>query len=337
MSRTALLAGSVAILAGLGLVALSFAGTVVQASWLAGWLVVSAVPLGALPLVMIAEGLDWERRIPIFALRRLLWLMPLADLMAVPVFLPHGALGFDRPAPISTLGSWMAPSVVTLRAFVFLALWTILAWVFARPSRDGRPRTGLAIAGIGLHLVMVTVAAADWVGAADPDLNSSSLGLLVLSAQGGMALAAALVMTVRADRALPGSGIALAVLSAAWLFLHFTQYLVVWSANLPEEVRWYLHRNGGLGGAAVAAAAVVGLVAVGAGLARVGAGAWIVVAALLLAVHAAEMFWLVVPASRGSFILTLSDLLALAVVAGLPVAALAGWHPREPARGRTAA
>lgn len=332
MSRTALLAGAVAILAGVGLVTLSLAGTVVHGSWLAGWLIVSAVPLGALPLVMTAEGLDWEERLPILALRRLLWLMPMAALLALPVFLPHGALGFDRKSPMSDLGShWLSPHAVALRAVVLLALWTVLAWIFARPTRDGRPRTGLAIVGIALHLVTITVAAADWVGAVDPGLNSSSLGLLIMSAQVGMALALAL-LTARADRALPTSGIALAVLSAAWLFLHFTQYLVVWSANLPEEVRWYLHRNGGLGGAAVAAAAVVGLVAVGAGLADAGVATWTVLAALLLAVHAAEMFWLVVPASRGSFILTVSDLLTLAVVVGLCIAALAGLRRRDPDR-----
>lgn len=334
MSRTAWLAGTVAILAGVGLVALDLAGTVVQASWLSAWLIVSALPLGALPLVMIAEGLDWEEWLPMSALRRLLWLMPLADLMAVPVFLPRGALGFDRQAPVSHLaGSWISPHAVAFRAVVLLALWTVLAWIFARPTHDGRPRTGLAIGGIGLHLVMVTVAAADWVGAIDPGLNSSILGLLIVSAQGGTTLAAALVMTARADRALPASGIALAVLSAAWLFLHFTQYLVVWSANLPEEVRWYLQRNGGFGGATIAAAAIVGFVAVVAGLARVGAAAWLALAALLLIIHAAEMFWLVVPASRGSFVLTLSDLLALAVAAGLCVTALASWRAREPDKG----
>lgn len=334
MRRTALLAGAVAILAGLGLLALTLRGAVVRDSVLAAWLIVSALPLGALPLVMVADATASGERPPVVALRRLLRVMPLADLMAIPVLMPGGPLGFGRPAPISDLGSsWMAPPVVTFRALVFLVLWTALAWIFARPNGNARPRTVLCIAGIGLHLVMATAAAADWVGAVDPGLDSSSLGLLFMSAQSGMALAVAILVTARADPAAPASGIALAVLTAAWLFLHFTQYLVVWSANLPEEVRWYLHRDGGLCGAAVGGAATVGLIAVGAGLARAGAAVWTAVACLLLIVHAAEMFWLVVPASRGSFILTLSDLLALALVAGLSIAALAGWRPREPQGG----
>ncbi len=37
------------------------------------------------------------------------------------------------------------------------------------------------------------------------------------------------------------------MLLAIWGFVHAAQYLTVWSANLPEEARWYLARDGALG------------------------------------------------------------------------------------------
>ena len=28
-----------------------------------------------------------------------------------------------------------------------------------------------------------------------------------------------------------------------WAYLSFSQFLIIWSANLPEEIPWYLHRH----------------------------------------------------------------------------------------------
>ena len=27
-----------------------------------------------------------------------------------------------------------------------------------------------------------------------------------------------------------------------WAYMSFSQYLIIWSGNLPEEIMWYLHR-----------------------------------------------------------------------------------------------
>ena len=27
-----------------------------------------------------------------------------------------------------------------------------------------------------------------------------------------------------------------------WAYFSFSQYLIIWSGNLPEEIAWYLHR-----------------------------------------------------------------------------------------------
>ena len=29
-----------------------------------------------------------------------------------------------------------------------------------------------------------------------------------------------------------------------WAYFSFSQFLIIWSANLPEEIPWYLHRSG---------------------------------------------------------------------------------------------
>ena len=30
-----------------------------------------------------------------------------------------------------------------------------------------------------------------------------------------------------------------------WAYFSFSQFLIIWSANLPEEIPWYLTRMGG--------------------------------------------------------------------------------------------
>ena len=99
---------------------------------------------------------------------------------------------------------------------------------------------------------------------------------------------------------------------------------MVWSANQPNEALWYLHRLGGLGEAAICAGALLPVLALVLlpvqGMAQRG---WPValVAALALLVQLLQSFWLVTPAFRGRFTLTLADGVAagglLALAAGL--------------------
>ncbi len=319
MSRASAVALGLALFAVLALAALAWSGIAVLPSCLAGWLLVSAFPLGALPLVLASEALGLREGPLLHALRRLLWLMPLTSILAIPILFGRGGLVAPAPALSSTFArGWMADGLVVGRTVLFLVVWNALAWVFARPRPDGMSRGAPARLGLGLHLVMATVLATDWVTAVEPGLNSSCLGLLLIAAQSGVASSAATILAIRADRSRwsQGAGAVLATLSGLWLFAHFTQYLVVWSANLPDEVSWYLQRDGGWGGVCEAVAVLACGAAVAASVGRWRASVWLAVAALLLAVHALEMFWLVVPAGRGGFVVTWADLAAFVVAFG---------------------
>ncbi len=237
-------------------------------SYLGAWLFVLALPLGALPLVMASELLGADETRLLAALRRLVGVMPLAALAAVPVLLRLGTLYPGLWAAKAGLpGWWMTPGVFVVRAVVLLAAFTALASIFARPGASASARGGrrgvLAIAGLALHPVLATLAADDWAQQVEPGFNASSFGLVLVAAQCSIALclAVVMVMTGRGGRvAARGAaedrrdvdstirvGTGLAVALGFWGFLVFTQYLVVWSANLPREVLWYQHRSAGLG------------------------------------------------------------------------------------------
>ena len=154
----------------------------------------------------------------------------------------------------------------------------------------------------------------------DPGLASSAFGLLAISAQISVAVAAALFVLSVTDGAAPEAVPLLLVTLGGWLFLHFIQFLIVWSANLPTEIVWYQHRTGELGGAVLWFAAAATLLAFAASLPHRLAGAsWIVasVCAMLLLVHMLEMLWLVTPGFRGRFTLSLADVAAMIGLASL--------------------
>ena len=204
-------------------------------------------------------------------------------------------------------------------------MWLAARFVAAaNGAGDGR-----TILGVALHVVVGTLAVTDLVAALDPRLGSSVEGLLVMTAWSGLAFSAAILSapeeptpigrgrsTAGRDRLVP-----LVVLLSLWAFLHFIQFLVVWSANLPEEVLWYLARGGWPGRAlAIAGGAAVLLGALA--TLRPGRPTTRALAAAVLTVHACEMFWFVTPAVRDRFAITATDLLAALGVAALALAVL---------------
>lgn len=220
-----------------------------------------------------------------------------------------------------------------VRVIVYLAAWIWLALRFAKPF--DAPGEGRTVPAVGLHAVVGTLFVTDVVASLDPRLDSTLLGLLVMTAWSGLAFAAAILLAweepepVGRGRTAPGRGrlVPLVVLLGLWAYLHFVQFLIVWSANLPPEVAWYFARGGWVGRAL---AIVAGAVVVLAGLAtlRPGRPTTRILAGGALAVHALEMFWLITPAVRDRFVLRPSDVLAAGAVACLAAALRPLIRPR---------
>lgn len=330
MSRPLLLG-----LLGLGLLA----GCFLAGGWrgaacgyLSAWLVLLALPVGALPVTIVAERFGKRVRERggvemLAALRRLMALMPVAALLGLPLLaavpLLYPWVGAAPRTPLAAL--WFTTPFFAARVIAYLAAWTWLAFRFARPFDE--PGEGRTVPAVGLHAVVGTLFTTDVIASLDPRLDSTLLGLLVMTAWSGLAFAAAILLAweepepVGRGRTPPGRGrlVPLVVLLGLWAFLHFVQFLIVWSANLPPEVSWYFARGGGLGrGLSIAA----GIVVVLAGLAtlRPGRPTTRILAGAALAVHALEMFWLVTPALRDRFVIRPADALAALAVACLAAA-----------------
>jgi hypothetical protein len=282
-------------------------------SYLAVWLFCLSIPAGAVALVMGLDLFGLGGPPQTAALRRLAGTLPAVALGGLPVlfFLPS-LYPWAAHAGQGLAGRFFTPSWFSIRFLAILAVWSALALLFRRAP--ARPRPGWAGAGLSVHAVIATLAATDWIGSAAPGLNSAVLGVLFMAMQCGTAFAAAVLAGPARPR---GAAVGLMLSVCVWAALHFVQYLVIWSADRPEQIVWYL-RRGDATGVAVVLLGVAGLLLPLGLLATPGLAALpgIVTfcAALLCVVHLLEIFWLVTPSIRGGFTLAPPDLVGLACV-----------------------
>ena len=302
-------------------------------SYLAAWLFLMAVPLGALPLVMGAELLGAAAAPIVPPLRRMLLLLPVAALFVVPILLRLHATYDWTHEPLRGVGhAWFRPRFFIGRTIAYLAIWSVLALMFLWPPRETaiRGRVGRAALGLMVHLAVGTLAAIDWAMSVDWHLGSSLFGLLLIATQCATAGAAAMLLAGRPPLAAPAFALLAVVAQTVWITLHFLQFLVAWSADKPDEAVWYLHRSHALG----AAAEWLGLIAFGAALllllrARPWPSVLAAVAVVLLLTHLFEMFWLITPGFRGRFVITWGDGVAMLGAVLVGGAMLVTFGPRS--------
>jgi hypothetical protein len=234
---------------------------------------------------------------------------------------------------------WLTPTFFIGRSVAYLALWSLLAWLSTRPALQ-RSRA-LAATGLIAYGFSVSLAAVDWIMSLQPEWYSSVFGWLAATGQmlTGLALAIVLADREAARKVLPDLGNLLLMYVLAWAYLAYVQFLIIWAANLPHEIAWYLRRSAPLW-RAVAWALVVfhGALPVIILLLRHAKRAPRLLGALayaLLAAHMLDCWWLVIP-SAGALSrhwLWIAPLIALAFM--LAAAALP-WRQSERAREETA-
>jgi hypothetical protein len=110
-----------------------------------------------------------------------------------------------------------------------------------------------------VYALTVTFASIDWVMSLEPHWFSTMYGVIFMVSQALGALALVTAAVVLLSRYGPLSafvrpshlhdlGKLLFAFVMFWAYVSFSQYLIIWSGNLPEEIPWYLARfRGGWG------------------------------------------------------------------------------------------
>ncbi|SDF71008.1 hypothetical protein [Terriglobus roseus] len=211
--------------------------------------------------------------LPFFVFGKRLWLWaayPTHE--AVENALHSGLLTEGQAHSLDWKRIMLSPASVTIQIAIvlgFIAVWTTFLnrWSL---QRDADPERGTQasyeywrtktenLSGIGILLYsgLLTLVAIDFVMALDITWYSTMYGLIFLVGQGYAVLALGVNTTIRLSLYEPLKTIlrkteqydlgkfmlAFVMLN---IYLSFAQFLIIWSANSPEEIPWYLNRIGG--------------------------------------------------------------------------------------------
>jgi len=231
------------------------------------------VSLGSLALLMVhhLSGGAWGVviRRPLEAATRTL---PLMALLFLPIVAGMGHLYHWTHADAVAADPIMQAKEAYLNTPFFLArqvfyfaCWIVMASLLNRWSaeqdRTGDPALAVRMArlsGAGLLVfgLTVTFATVDWTMSVNPHWFSTIWGMLYMVGQALSALAfviAVLVMLATVpplDRVVNAShlhdlGKLLFAFLMLWAYLSFSQFLIIYSANLAEEIPHYLVRSAG--------------------------------------------------------------------------------------------
>jgi len=149
-----------------------------------------------------------------------------------------------------------------VRAALYFFVWNALsyflnAWSLRqdRTAEEKLARRMQMLSGGGLlaYGVTITFASFDWLMSLEPHWFSTIYGVLIMGGQGLSALAFLIVALVWLSRRAPLDRIVVAshfhdlgnlmlAFVMLWAYFSFSQYLIIWSGNLPAEIAWYLHR-----------------------------------------------------------------------------------------------
>jgi hypothetical protein len=164
--------------------------------------------------------------------------------------------------------------------------------------------------GLVLFVLTVTFAAIDWVMSLDPEWSSTIFGLIFVGAWSLSGLSFVIAVLAALSIHEPISrvvvplhfhdlGKLLLALVMLWAYFALSQFLIIWSGNLPEEIRWYLPRTRGSWGAIALAVIILHfalpfLFLLSRSLKR-DPRRLVLIAALILIMRCVDLIWLIEP------------------------------------------
>jgi len=211
-----------------------------------------------------------------------------------------------------------------LRAAVYFVIWIVLAYAMTagsvRQDRADAPEPrglrGLGAAGLILYGLTITLASIDWVMSLEPKWFSSIFGAVfgigqVLTAWSFAVLG---IVLLHERPPLPGLlrkpllrdfGSLMLAFLMVWAYVSFSQFLLIWSGDLPEEVAYYQRRSQGGWEYVAGALALFGFAMPFAlllsGQIKRDRATLLRVAILILVMRMADLYWQVVPAPRPGY------------------------------------
>ena len=238
-------------------------------AYLVGFMFWLGLTLGSMTLLMLqyTSGGNWGiigRRFWEAATKtlRLMFVLWLPIVFGMKDIFPWYKMSGDELLP-DRKALWLNPKLFVVRGIIYFILWGLWAWRLNRWSRteeDGlrTPQKFISIqnfsgAGIVMYGLTITFASVDWVMSLNPMWWSTVWGMLFMVGQCLTAFAFTIWLLAQLSPIEPMSrifktdffhdyGKLMFAFVVLWAYLSFSQWLVIWQANITEEIRWYLDR-----------------------------------------------------------------------------------------------
>jgi hypothetical protein len=192
---------------------------------------------------------------------------------------PHGGAGDAGTFWFKAL--WATPEFWMTRAVAYVALWVLLSRALVAVSRrqDQTGNVGLTLVNRRLSAIFLLVyaptfslACCDWLMLLEPMWFSTVWGVYHFAGMVEATLASIIVLAIvlRArgplrdsftDDHLHDLGKLLLGFSCFWMYIWFSQYMLIWYTNMPEETSYYLLRTSGPWGPLMVANVVLNWIA----------------------------------------------------------------------------
>jgi hypothetical protein len=239
-------------------------------SYLLGFLFWLGIALGCLAVLMLQHltGGQWG-----LVIRRILesgaGTLPLTYVLVLPLVLGlHQLYGWSMPGEVP--GGPVNQVYLNARFFLarmafYFASWFLLAHFLTKWSKEQDETADLALlnrfqslsgGGLVLYGLTITFASVDWVMSLEPHWASTIYGMLFMTEQALAALAFVIAVLMLLCRRKPLSdfvgpshfhdlGTLMFAFILLWAYVTFSQFLIIWSGNLLDEIPWYLRRFAG--------------------------------------------------------------------------------------------
>lgn len=243
-------------------------------NYLVTYMMIVSIGLGSLFLIALEyiAGADWStpiRRIPEF----FAGVLPVLLILVIPLLVFNHDLfhwAHEEAVADDKILQGKAPylnvTFFVIRTFVFIALWSLFYFVMTRNSRKQdqskdqtltKKNIRLAAVFIPVFALSLTFTAIDFMMSLEPHWFSTIFGVYFFGGIVVAALAAITLVVVKLkekgyfspwmnDDHLFSLGALLFAFINFWAYIAFSQFILIWYADLPEETFWFLTRwNGG--------------------------------------------------------------------------------------------
>lgn len=257
-----LIAGSV-----LGAIGFYVDSTQASFSYLVSYMFLMSIGVGSLFLISLeyVAGADWStpiRRVP----EHLAAIIPFMIILSVPLLLNlNNLFHWTHPGDDKILlhkVPYLNVSFFIIRVFVCLGLWGLFYFLISKNSlkqdvtKDQlltKKNIKLSAVFIPLFAITISVSAIDWMMSLEPHWFSTIFGVYFFSGTVVTALAAVtIIVVILKERGYLSSRLtndhlfSLGALIFAfinfWAYIAFSQYMLIWYADLPEETFWFMQR-----------------------------------------------------------------------------------------------